>query len=489
VEWGLRQKGEWGRESRAREPSASTLDMIQRAPPQRIAALLTLLAVLVWGRPSAAHAAPHSFVLLDFRSHDVEAELRLPVPELATALRRPIAAERAHVVEPGGADDAVIRAYVAQYLHAETPKGAPWAVALEGLAYRVDDEVAYVVVHARLTPPTGESAQVFVLDYDVIAHEVVNHTAWVAVRGDFANGIVRGPPSVIGVIRYLRKSLLVDRTGLPGSGGNWSGFRATFHLGLSHIAEGTDHLLFLLALLLPAPLLVRPGHEKRAPRWGAFGGGRRSLANLLKVVTAFTLGHSITLLSGTLGWLHLAATPIEVLIAFSILVSAIHAARPLFAGREAWVAAGFGLVHGMAFASALSELHLDPLRLALAVLGFNLGIEAMQLFVIGLSFPWLVLLARTRAYTPARWAGALFAGSAALGWIGERALQAPNPMNGIVNGMAGRPFVLVATLAVAAMGATLAASAGAAPVAPPPVCTCAGPRGRRIDEQLTREGG
>ena len=85
---------------------------------------------------------------------------------------------------------------------------------------------------------------------------------------------------------------------------------------MQHISEGTDHLLFLLVLLLPAPLLLKQ------KRWGRFGGTRYSLIRLLKIVTAFTLEHSLTLIIGALGWLWLPVQPVEVLIAFSILVSA-----------------------------------------------------------------------------------------------------------------------------------------------------------------------
>ena len=93
---------------------------------------------------------------------------------------------------------------------------------------------------------------------------------------------------------------------------------------MRHIAEGTDHLLFLLALLLPAPLIVI------GSRWAGFAEVRSSLLQILKIVTAFTIGHSITLMLAASGLVRLPSRPIEVLIAFSILISAIHALRPIF---------------------------------------------------------------------------------------------------------------------------------------------------------------
>ena len=125
-----------------------------------------------------------------------------------------------------------------------------------------------------------------------------------------------------------------------------------FRMGMRHIAEGTDHLLFLLMLLVPAPLLAF------GSRWTKSAGVRHSLRHILKVVTAFTLGHSFTLALAAFGFVTIPGRPVEVLIAVSIFVSAVHALRPLFPGREPAIAAFFGLVHGLAFAATLGQLGL-----------------------------------------------------------------------------------------------------------------------------------
>ena len=212
--------------------------------------------------------------------------------------------------------------------------------------------------------------------------------------------------------------MAIDRS----SGSWWRGFGATFRLGARHIAEGTDHLLFLLALLLPAPLIAA------GVRWGGYAGGKVALRRILKVVTAFTVGHSLTLVLGSLGLVHVPQPPIEAAIALSIFVSAIHALLPIFRGKEILIAGGFGLVHGLSFAAVLSDFGFDPLTLVSSVLGFNLGIEAFQLLVILVTMPWLVLLARTRVYPAFRVAGALATGIAAASWFFERALGWSNPV-------------------------------------------------------------
>jgi HupE / UreJ protein len=220
---------------------------------------------------------------------------------------------------------------------------------------------------------------------------------------------------------------------------SFSGFGAVFGLGMRHIAEGTDHLLFLLALILPAPLLAVNG------RWGGTVRTRESLLRILRVVTAFTVGHSITLALAALGRLHVPSRPIELLIAMSILVSAAHAVRPLFPGREAAIAASFGLIHGLAFATALSDLGFGGGYRLVAILGFNFGVETMQLIVVAAIMPSLLLLSRTRAYTALRIGGALFAGSAAVGWIVERVLDEHSAVDSVVGRIAhGAPWLALA---------------------------------------------
>jgi hypothetical protein len=217
------------------------------------------------------------------------------------------------------------------------------------------------------------------------------------------------------------------------SGWRWlSGLapESMFRLGMRHIAEGTDHLLFLLALLLPAPLLAAGG------RWTGSGGMRASVVRILKVVTAFTLGHSLTLALAAMGVVKVPSRVVEVLIAVSIFVSAMNALRPIFPGREAWIAGFFGLIHGLAFASTLSLLGLGRWERVASILGFNLGIETMQLIVVAAVMPSLLLLSRSRGYSVVRVGGAVFAGVASVGWIVERMLNVQMPVDAVVNGVA-----------------------------------------------------
>jgi hydrogenase/urease accessory protein HupE len=148
-----------------------------------------------------------------------------------------------------------------------------------------------------------------------------------------------------------------------------------FRFGVGHILTGYDHLLFLGALLLR--------------------GGR--LLSLFKIITAFTVAHSITLALAVLGVVTVPERLVESVIAASIVYVALENVVLRDAPSQRWIVSFlFGLVHGFGFASALSPLHLLPRNLALALLGFNLGVEGGQALVVALLLPILVWMRGAR---------------------------------------------------------------------------------------------
>jgi hypothetical protein len=224
-----------------------------------------------------------------------------------------------------------------------------------------------------------------------------------------------------------------------------SGFAGAFRLGMRHIAEGTDHLLFLLTLLLPAPLLAVGG------RWSQSTLVRKSLIHILGIVTAFTVGHSLTLALSAFGLVQLPNRPVEVLVAVSILVSAIHALHPIFPGKEAAIAAFFGLVHGLAFASALNELGMTGWYRLVSLLGFNLGIETMQLLVVLMVLPSLLLLSRTNWYTQFRMVNGCLAACASVAWIFERVTNRANEAASLIEETARHCIAMAVVLFIGSL--------------------------------------
>jgi len=154
----------------------------------------------------------------------------------------------------------------------------------------------------------------------------------------------------------------------------------TWH-GVWHIWIGFDHILFLLALLLPAVLRFEQN------QWQAVTGFRAAFFNVFKVVTAFTLAHSLTLSLAALQIVVLPSRWVESAIAASVLLAAINNIRAFFRGRVWMVAFAFGLIHGFGFANVLTELGLPRRALVLALVGFNLGVEAGQLAIVSVFLP------------------------------------------------------------------------------------------------------
>ena len=257
----------------------------------------------------------------------------------------------------------------------------------------------------------------------------------------------RNPQQTMYELDYQQAGAPANRSLRAGMRARFSGVQvgSLFRLGIRHIAEGTDHLLFLLTLLLPAPLLAAHG------RWGGPVSVRRSLVRVLSIVTAFTIGHSITLTLAALGTVRVPGRPVELLIAVSIFISAMHALRPLVPGREVWIAGFFGLIHGLAFAATLDRLGLGRWERVGGILAFNVGIEAMQMIVVLALLPSLLLLSRTRAYTPFRVMGALFAGIASLGWMVERGFGLHTPVDQVVNAFAHHAVGIAGLLLLASL--------------------------------------
>lgn len=189
--------------------------------------------------------------------------------------------------------------------------------------------------------------------------------------------------------------------------------------GVHHIAIGTDHVLFLISLLMVSVWTRQPsGPQTNTPPWR--GGWRArdtvrsTLSEALKLVTAFTLGHSLTLGLATLGMVSPPSRWVESLIALSVLLAACDNLHPFLKGPRWLVVLLFGLVHGFGFASVLKDLGLDGAALTVPLLGFNIGVELGQLMLVAVFLPLAFALRRTRVYR----IGVVCVGSALVGTFG-----------------------------------------------------------------------
>lgn len=181
--------------------------------------------------------------------------------------------------------------------------------------------------------------------------------------------------------------------------------------GIWHIWIGIDHILFLLSLLVLAPLQAT---KTKVIHWQAVPRAKTAVIEVLSVVTAFTLAHSMTLGASIMKWVEPSPNLIEPAIAISVVVVAINNLLGWSAVKRWPLAFVFGLIHGFGFANVLLDLGLPNSTLATALAGFNVGVEFGQLAIVCAFLPLAWMLRRTKFY---RW-GVVVCGSVAIAVIG-----------------------------------------------------------------------
>ena len=257
----------------------------------------------------------------------------------------------------------------------------------DGLERRSDGVYFRAVAQARC--PAGQALR---LNYALLKDQDSTHRLLVAGR--------IGGHDLLSTVSPQQGSLLLSpgvngAEAAPGSAKartaqastRWSTLGDYFGLGMHHLLQGYDHLAFLLALVLPLQLSLRR-RPNAALVQDASGGvpaayaSRATWLSLLRTVTAFTLGHSITLMLATFGWTQASPLWVEPVIALSIAVTALLNLHPVKGVRFDVLALLFGLVHGFGFAGLLQEAAAPGGLLPWALAGFNLGVEAGQLTAV-----------------------------------------------------------------------------------------------------------
>lgn len=380
------------------------------------AALLALSAALLLTPPlcsgaALAHPMPDSKVAVAIQHDRVALHLDLPIDRLALAM-----IQAAYVPDPGPGFKAypslppqAVSRYIRDNIAIRTADGRVARPVLESLTW---PNTGQRDLAAELVVPmaTGDSPQPIRLDYGVVIRHVIPDVAIVTLAQDWEAGVVADRPMLLGSLSGDLRAITIPRHQPNGM----AALFAMTRLGVWHILEGADHLAFLLTLLLTVGLTAQ------GRQWVAGDAPGRTLWDTLWRISAFTLGHTLSLLATSLGWLPPAGRAVEVLIAVSVGVSAANAFAPIFPRREGIVACLFGLVHGMAFASAIRSLHLSLPDTVAATLAFNVGIELVQIGLVLCTLPVLAVLRRTRWEPTVRRALAGLALVCAVFWVVAR---------------------------------------------------------------------
>lgn len=350
----------------------------------RLLAFVLAAAALLCGVPAQAHKASDAY--LQLRQTAGQATLRVDVAlrdldlalDLDADLDGRLTWGEVHAAWPA------IERYVADRV---AVKGCDLRPAGRALERRNDGAYAALT----LAGPCSSSADAPTIRYSVLREIDPTHRGIARIERD-------GLPTALQVLDPFAGAARSARTESSVGTDTWppaatpSGTAAFFAEGVHHIVTGYDHLLFLLCLLLPSVM------RRTSQGWQPVPRLRDAVLPVAGIVTAFTAAHSLTLALAALKLVALPPRFIEPAIAATIVLAAVDNIRPIFGGRRGLVTFLFGLVHGFGFAGVLGELDLPSGAFALALLRFNLGLEAGQLAIVLLVSAGLYLLRQRPGY-------------------------------------------------------------------------------------------
>lgn len=373
----------------------------------KVVAWLVVLAVLLFSPAARAHKPSDSHLTVTVRESTVDVRWDLAIRDLDWAIGLDRDGDGTITWGELRAAHAPIAALATQHL---ALRSAGNSCALQVLGHEVvaHSDGTYAVL--RLRGDCGGPIAELEVDYSMFFAEDPLH-----------RGLLRLETSRESDART--EVFTSDRRVIKAAiGGGSSRLFALTRSGIVHIFTGYDHLLFLLALLLPAVLY------RETSEWRPVPGLRAALSSVVQIVTAFTIAHSITLALGAFSVVSPPSRVVESAIAASVIVAALDNVFQ-FLRVDRWVVPfGLGLIHGFGFSSTLTDLGLHGKDLALALLGFNVGVELGQLACVLAFLPLAYAARRSRHYPRvALTGGSIAIAIIAAAWFVERAFAVTMP--------------------------------------------------------------
>ena len=406
-----------------------------------IGALTALLLVpLLGGAPAAAHNANQSYVYLEIFDDAIAGRVEMPIRDINEVVGLDIPTDEDTALPAIEQSASSVQAYIRDHLAFGSADGTEtWSYGFEGVDFLDEGGNSYAIYEFELDQAFDPPPRQFTVTYDGIVHAKSERDALLLIATDFGSGTFNNEADDFLVFDSDEPTALVDLD----DSSFWKGFTGTIGLGAEHIRIGTDHILFVFALVLPSVLAFARRDGDLAHRWYPSASFLSTFWRVLKIVTMFTVAHSITLALGGFGVIELPARLVESIIAISIAVAALHNIRPVFVNKEWMLAFAFGLFHGFGFAGLLADLGLDRSNRFVSLLGFNLGVELGQAAIIVMVFPLLFIVRRTRYYVPLMYAGSIVLAIVALAWATERIFDYDLDVNALVDPVLRWPRSLI----------------------------------------------
>lgn len=382
--------------------------------------LLIFLACL--GLGLQAHKADQSYIFLRILENGIEGTFQFTTKDLNSALDLDL--QEGMTAEAFAPYLQQVRNYIVQHTDFTTNDGA-LPIEFTDLSF-MQTGVGYFVKQDFVLAGVEQVPDAMDISYSGIYDQDPLHQGLVIVRYNWKAGIHDNetlPSLIFGENLPETQTLDLSEVSI------WKGFVAMVKSGMWHIWIGLDHILFLLALVLPA-VVYRKQPEDWSLRptlagsnWYPVERFKPAFFYVLKIVTLFTIAHSITLSLASFQIVTLPSWLVETIIAFSIALAAAHNIRPFVKNEALVIAFGFGLFHGFGFASVLGEVGVQGEYMGYTILGFNLGVELCQILLISVMFPILYLLRKWKHYRKILVFGSMFLILIALNWVLERSLD------------------------------------------------------------------
>jgi len=339
---------------------------------------------------SLAHSLGENYIFLNFRPDAIDGRFEIHVDDLRRKVGVEVDGKGAAAADAVKATAPRVHDYIRRHFSI-APEGGP-AYELEFSSTTVLELPQGLFAQYHFRARTGPLPDRLLFHHSMLYEGDRLHRGLVVVNENAKTGLAKGEEAeaVAMVFGPMAPDQTLDLHKIP----HLLGGRAMVWQGVLHIWIGIDHVLFLVALILPTVLLLS------GRSWQPVPGFPRALWNLLKIVTVFTVAHSITLLLAALGILDVPSRVVESIIALSIALVALNNITGRVREGSLLVVMTLGLFHGLGFAAVMGHLPFRTQDLLKAVLGFNIGVELGQMAIVAALFPVLYLLRTRPLYQP-----------------------------------------------------------------------------------------
>lgn len=364
------------------------LNWWQNPPVKKIIIGLVLCLACFIPKDTWAHAAGEDYVFLSFQERSIEGHFEVHFDDLRDKLGLSVDPSEEEALQDVVSSAPQVLAYIEKHFSIAPHEGEPFRLDFLQQDVTFLPQGTFAQYHFRIE--TGPLTDRLDFHHSMFYQEDRLHRGLILVEYNAKTDTTYPDEYTALVFSPTNRDQTLDLNDVP----SLMGPREMIPQGVWHIWIGIDHILFLLALML-STVLVRQDDG-----WKPVESFPKALFNLLKIVTVFTIAHSVTLLLAALDIIALPSRLVESVIALSIVLVALNNIFNKVREGSLWIILGLGLFHGLGFASVMSHLPFRMVDLLWVVIGFNVGVELGQLAIVVAIFPILFFLRRTKFYEP-----------------------------------------------------------------------------------------